>query len=656
MPTLSIDVEARFAQFQDSLNSIQRDASRAVAGIEKSFAKLGAGIGGLIAGVGAGSLGAAFKSTVDQLDAFNDASDKTGASVEELSSLLNTLRPYGTGLAEITDVAGLLTKAMRGADEETSKAAGAFKALGISTKDAAGNFRPIQEVLEDLAQSFAQYADGTNKTALAQDILGKGAAQYLPLLKDLAQAQRESATVTTEQAQAAEKFNVEMGRLSNQIDAFRVSLVGPVLTSLNNFIAQLKVGTEAAGGFFSALAKFGLNFQSPEENIARLTARISELNEQVKKDEALASGQGSAFGRGARAAAENRARAARDEINQAVKDLQYFRLLQEQAGRSTNLRSPSLYGDGLGVNQPAPRNAAADPAKQQREQTTEAERLLETLQKQLDKTQELTTEQQVLAEIGRGGIQGLNGAIEAQILLTALQIDQAKQRQAIVRETTQAEQEDYAAVARLESQARREREQMVETIRDGVDPTRALYRELERIERLFANGDLDLATLNARRAQLASQIDGILSPIAEESKKVNDAARDLGFAFQSAFEDAILKGEKFSAVLKGIAQDIARIVIRQQITQPLADFVSGATNSLFGGSTIVGSLVNAARTSTAPTGATAEAASGVTVVQNNQIGSQVSRADVENAIRSANAETLSTVFKSMRNGGIYATA
>ena len=48
----------------------------------------------------------------------------------------------------------------------------------------------------------------------------------------------------------------------------------------------------------------------------------------------------------------------------------------------------------------------------------------------------------------------------------------------------------------------------------------------------------------------------------ETAKKTDDIARDLGFTFQSAFEDAIVRGEKFRNVLAGIAQDIARITIR----------------------------------------------------------------------------------------------
>ena len=71
--------------------------------------------------------------------------------------------------------------------------------------------------------------------------------------------------------------------------------------------------------------------------------------------------------------------------------------------------------------------------------------------------------------------------------------------------------------------------------------------------------------------------------IFRQTERVDDATRQLGFTFQSAFEDAIVKGEKLRNVLAGIAQDIARMIIRQTVTTPLAGLVMGGVSSLFGG-------------------------------------------------------------------------
>lgn len=62
---------------------------------------------------------------------------------------------------------------------------------------------------------------------------------------------------------------------------------------------------------------------------------------------------------------------------------------------------------------------------------------------------------------------------------------------------------------------------------------------------------------------------------ANAATKANDIGRELGLTFSSAFEDAVVGGKKFQDVLKGIGQDIARIITRKSITEPMAKGISG---------------------------------------------------------------------------------
>ncbi len=71
---------------------------------------------------------------------------------------------------------------------------------------------------------------------------------------------------------------------------------------------------------------------------------------------------------------------------------------------------------------------------------------------------------------------------------------------------------------------------------------------------------------------------------ADQLDDTNDAARELGMTFSSAFEDAVIGGENFRDVLSGIAQDLARLTIRKAVTEPAADALSGAVGSFDWGS------------------------------------------------------------------------
>ena len=71
-----------------------------------------------------------------------------------------------------------------------------------------------------------------------------------------------------------------------------------------------------------------------------------------------------------------------------------------------------------------------------------------------------------------------------------------------------------------------------------------------------------------------------------EIKKQDDLARDLGLTFSSAFEDAIIGGKGLQSVLRGLAQDVARIFLRKTVTEPMVKSLSG----LFKGG--IGSVVD----------------------------------------------------------------
>lgn len=83
----------------------------------------------------------------------------------------------------------------------------------------------------------------------------------------------------------------------------------------------------------------------------------------------------------------------------------------------------------------------------------------------------------------------------------------------------------------------------------------------------------------------------LLKQKSDEAEKANKFADELGLTFSSAFEDAIVSGKGFSDILKGIEQDILRMIIRLQVTKPLADSISKSISgsgislsSIFGGS------------------------------------------------------------------------
>ncbi|KAA0677786.1 phage tail tape measure protein [Roseomonas genomospecies 6] len=88
-----------------------------------------------------------------------------------------------------------------------------------------------------------------------------------------------------------------------------------------------------------------------------------------------------------------------------------------------------------------------------------------------------------------------------------------------------------------------------------------------------------------QRAEIFKLTDAIVehdraTKAAETAQRdMQDATRELGMTFSSAFEDAIISGKNFSDVLQGLAQDIERLLLRKMVTEPLVNAIAGG----FGG-------------------------------------------------------------------------
>ncbi|MBB3140217.1 hypothetical protein [Halomonas organivorans] len=118
-------------------------------------------------------------------------------------------------------------------------------------------------------------------------------------------------------------------------------------------------------------------------------------------------------------------------------------------------------------------------------------------------------------------------------------------------------------------------------------------RPLEASQRQYMQDKLTLISYAVREGMAATELGALLNDLEESYRssqsaaeayglngekamdKVNDAARDLGFTFQSAFEDAVIEGEDLRSVLQGIAKDIARITLRRNVTEPLGNAIGG---------------------------------------------------------------------------------
>lgn len=236
MPALTIDIEARFAKFQDALTRIERNTTQSVNRMGASFGNLRGALGGIAAALSAGAIVAGFRNITQELDNLSKSAQIVGTTVEKLSAL-----QYAGGLAGLstedidkglTRLSAQLEEARQGGKEAEE----VFRSLGVAINDGAN----IDEVLARIADRFASFADGSAKTAYALDLGGKSFAKWIPLLNEgreglqeaADEAQRLGRVIDTDTAKAAEEFN-------DNIDRLKESLKGALVVSLADTIKYL---------------------------------------------------------------------------------------------------------------------------------------------------------------------------------------------------------------------------------------------------------------------------------------------------------------------------------------------------------------------------------------------------------------------------------
>lgn len=672
MPTLRIDIEAVYASALDAFDKLERQATSTLKRVDSAVSSVNATLASLGVGVSLTALGRTFGEAVSSIAALDDAAEKSGASVEALSGILNTLAPTGVTLDQITEATGRLTRAMSGADTESSKAAEAFKALGIESRDAAGNLRPVDQVLNDVATSLVQYEDGTNKTAIAQALFGKAGAELLPMLKDLATRQREAGTVTTEQAAAAEKLANSTRQLQHQFSIFTQDIANSIIPSLNDLLGKLRSIAEISSNPIKWASYLFGDAANVDAAIKSVEADIDRLNKVIAGGSNNAGGRNSAFpafGTGllAELAPEvNSARKQVGELQRVLEELKAARETQRKLGVSTVSKVPLQGGYNPGLPMPAP--AIPGSAESAKKSTDAAARSFEDYADRIRKAaaDAVTQSDIVKAREFADTLQALdelffNAGLSAEIY------------DAAVRRLTKSTTVDGAkGQQQQEETLRRQNEQLEKAASnwlDLIEPTRQYLRQIDEIRALVDAGKLTPQQGASAEFTVQNKLQDILDPAAQKVKQVDDAARQLGLTFTSAFEEAAVGGRKLSDVLLGLGQDIAKIFLRKTITEPLTGFLTSAFSGLLparaaGGPVSAGMpylvgergpelLVPKSSGTIVPAG---RFGGGVTIVQNVSVGAGVNRNEVAAAMLAAKESAKAEILQSMRRGGAYAVA
>lgn len=243
-----------------------------------------AALGSLGVGLSAVAMINFAKQINDGVDALNDMADATGSTVEKLSALDNIERRFGHSTGTATSALLKLNQSLSTTDKAGSDAEKVLTALGLSVSDLKG--MDPADALMATAQAMSMFADDSNKARAAQELFGKSLKDVAPLLKDLVEAGELNATVTTKQAQEAEKFNRELFKMETALTDAGRAIANPMITGMNGLIEQFRLGAKEGDGFIVTLLKQTeiarlLRMNKPGNGYAETRRELDLLNKSL---------------------------------------------------------------------------------------------------------------------------------------------------------------------------------------------------------------------------------------------------------------------------------------------------------------------------------------------------------------------------------------
>lgn len=505
------------------------------------------------------STGVAVSESVDAFQRFSIAAREIGATSDQVVRLV-------TGLQRVAIVSGASTGEISSAMLQLAQAL----ASGVLQGD---ELRSILEAMPLLAEGLARELGVSIGELRKLGSEGKLTAERVfPAL--LRATERLGAEL--------DKAPLSLGRAFGQLTASTENFLGQLdrAIGLSNALARaLSAAARAVDG-----VRQGAGLLSEEERFAGMRRQAEALAAQIARLESENDGRPSLTAQTRRGsirpglvgAAEQQAgvdRAARlEELRQQYTELQAEITRGEQAA-----------GERQRSEQETAAAAAAEARR--RRATQDVQELTRDLDDRFRINREYEERVRRLREAEAAG--GVTAAERTRLETLALQerdeaLRRLEPRVAAVRRASNEGAREAREAERELNELLRERERLIQNNETAYERYQrritALSNLVERSE--HAGRPVPEDTIQREAVAAMEELERAERRVEDSASRTSDTVRELGLTFSSAFEDAIVKGEKLSKVMQGLLQDIARVIARKTITEPLGNAVSTGLNSL----------------------------------------------------------------------------
>lgn len=249
--SLVVKLALDHAEYTQGLDRTSQEALKFAQNSQKSFDQAGnsakeflGNVAGNVAGaiasvVGLNAAFAGVRESINILDSLDEAAQKTGSSIEDLSRIAKVARNFGDAFEPIDQAIVKLAKNLADIDNPSSDAARALDAIGVSARDSEGKLKSSGAVYIDVARALQDYEDGSSKAAIATALFGKSGAELLPAINNLAQGIGDVSATSKEYTELAALFNDQVAKGKARVNELYESMAVELLPTLNTIAAAV---------------------------------------------------------------------------------------------------------------------------------------------------------------------------------------------------------------------------------------------------------------------------------------------------------------------------------------------------------------------------------------------------------------------------------
>lgn len=268
--------------YDRGLGDAESESENFVNQINGIFQKLGIVAALAAAGKAVADFGAQTAAAVQEAAAYGDTIDKTsqkiGISAEAYQEWDAVMQHSGTSVST-------LQGSMRVLSQQAEKGGEAFKKLGISEREVAELSK--EDLFSRVIEGLQGMEEGTERTVLAQQLLGRGAMEYGALLNTTAEETQKmkdrvhelNGVMSDESVKAAAAFQDQMQDMNTALDGLKRNLTNEFLPSITTVMSGL---TEIfAGNYEEGINQISEGIDAIIERFNELPSRISEVGKNI---------------------------------------------------------------------------------------------------------------------------------------------------------------------------------------------------------------------------------------------------------------------------------------------------------------------------------------------------------------------------------------